>query len=280
MMLRAVTVRIAQGGCRGDSGAVPQTSPAAPSHSAPTASRPTNGDGTDRGTLSGGDESALDNAPWHSLTGPHARFAIGGDLVRRYPDDVAPFVAVRTWSDPHVWDALLDLVGPGAEVGLSGYDGDVPAGWEFTGSGAGVQLVQTPALSPRPDDEAVELDARDVDDMLHLVARNQPGPFRPRTYELGRYIGIHRGGRFIAMAGERLHPEGWTEISAVAVDAEHRRQGLASRLVLDAAFHIQQRGDRALMHAAATNTGAIAAYERLGFALRRRNRFASVRTPS
>jgi predicted GNAT family acetyltransferase len=82
------------------------------------------------------------------------------------------------------------------------------------------------------------------------------------------------------MAGERLHPTGWTEISAVAVDADHRRQGLASRLVLDVAFHIQQRGDRAMMHAAATNLGAIAAYERLGFALRRVNRFAAVRTPA
>ena len=83
---------------------------------------------------SGGEESVLDNAPWHALTGPHARFAIGGDLARRYPDDVAPFVAVRTWDDPHVWDALLELVGTGAEVGVSGYDGELPAGTLATGS--------------------------------------------------------------------------------------------------------------------------------------------------
>ncbi|MFC8680885.1 GNAT family N-acetyltransferase [Microbacterium ureisolvens] len=225
------------------------------------------------------DATVLDNAPWHALTGPHASFAIGNDLVRRYPSDVAPFVAVRTWDDPDVWDALIELVGPGAELGLSGYDGDVPEGWEVIGAGAGVQLVQTDALEPRPDPEAVLLGADDVPDMLAIVERNQPGPFRPRTHELGRYIGIRRDGRLIAMAGERLHPEGWTEISAVAVDADHRRQGLASRLVLDIAFHIQQRGDRALLHAAATNVGAIAAYERLGFALRRHNRFAAVRTP-
>lgn len=225
------------------------------------------------------DAAVLDNAAWHSLAGPHAHFAIGDDLVRRYPEDVAPFVAVRTWDDPRVWDALRDLVGPGAEVGLSGYEGDLPEGWEFLGGGEGVQLVETDALRPRPDDEAIELGADDAAEMMAIVERNQPGPFRPRTYELGRYIGIRRGGRLVAMAGERLHPTGWTEISAVAVDADHRRQGLASRLVLDVAFHIQQRGDRALMHAAASNVGAIAAYERLGFALRRVNRFAAVRTP-
>ncbi len=226
------------------------------------------------------DATVLDNAAWHSLTGPHASFAIGGDLVRRYPGDVAPFVAVRTWDEPGVWDALRELVGPGSEVGLSGYEGGYPAGWEYLGGGEGVQLVETDALRPRPDEEAIELGPDDAADMLAIVDRNQPGPFRPRTYELGRYIGIRRDGRLIAMAGERLHPTGWTEISAVSVDAEHRRQGLASRLVLDVAFHIQARGERALLHAAASNLGAIAAYERLGFALRRRNQFAAVRTPA
>jgi predicted GNAT family acetyltransferase len=146
------------------------------------------------------DAAVLDNPVWHALIGPHASFAIGDDLVRQYPADVAPFVAVRT--------------------------------------------------------------------------------FRPRTYELGRYIGIRRDGCLIAMAGERLHPEGWTEISAVATDVEYRGKGLASRLVLDVAFHIQERGDRALLHAAATNVGAIAVYERLGFVLRRHTTFSFVRTPA
>jgi len=226
------------------------------------------------------DDAVLDNASWHALTGPHARFAIGDDLVRRYPEDVAPFVAVRTWDDPHVWDALAELVGPGAEFGLSGSEAAPPAGWEIVGEGAGVQLVETEALRTRPDEEAVVLGAADVPEMLALVERNQPGPFRPRTHELGRYVGIRREGRLIAMAGERLHPEGWTEISAVATDAAHRRQGLASRLVLDVAHHIRLRGDRALMHAAASNVHAIAGYEKLGFALRRRTVFSAVRTPA
>lgn len=225
-------------------------------------------------------DDVLDNPAWHALSGPHASFAIGDDLVRRYPSEVAPFVAVRTWDHPRVWPALADLVGPGEEIGISGADPDLPEGWEELGRGAGVQLVQTDALRPRPDEEAALLGVDDVPEMLALVERNQPGPFRPRTHELGRYIGIRREGRLIAMAGERLHPEGWTEISAVATDAEHRGQGIAARLVLDVAFHIQERGDQALLHAAATNVGAIRVYERLGFALRRRTTFLAVRTPA
>lgn len=221
----------------------------------------------------------LDNAAWHSLSGPHARFAEGGDLVRRYPIDVAPFVAVRTWDDPRVWDSLIDLVGHGAEIGLSGSVPELPDGWEQLWTGEGVQLIETEALHPVAAPDALVLGETDVPEMMALVERNQPGPFLPRTFELGRYIGFRRDGRLVAMAGERLRPEGWTEISAVSTDDAYRRQGLASRLVLDLAFHIQQRGDRALMHAAATNVGAIRAYERLGFALRERTTFVGVRVP-
>jgi ribosomal protein S18 acetylase RimI-like enzyme len=224
-------------------------------------------------------DPVLDNPAWSSLTGAHARFAIGNELVKHYPDDVSPFTGVKSWDDPDVWDAVIDVFGHGAEVSVSSADPELPDGWVEVRRGSGVQLVETERLAPEPFDEALELGADDVDDMLAIVRRNQPGPFLPRTHELGRYVGVRRGGRLVAMAGERLHPDGWTEISAVSVDEEHRRQGLASRLVLDVAFHIQQRGDRAMMHASATNTNAIAGYEKLGFALRRRSTFIGVRTP-
>ncbi len=225
------------------------------------------------------DATVLDNAAWHALSGSHAHFAEGDDLVRRYPSDVAPFVAVRNWDDPQVWDSLIALVGHGAEIGLSGDVPELPDGWAELWRGEGVQLVETEALRPVPDAEALVLGEADVPEMLALVGRNQPGPFLPRTHELGRYVGFRREGRLVAMAGERLQPKGWTEISAVCTDDAYRRQGLASRLVLDLAFHIQQRGDRALMHAAATNVRAIATYERLGFALRARTTFVGVRVP-
>jgi predicted GNAT family acetyltransferase len=96
---------------------------------------------------------------------------------------------------------------------------------------------------------------------------------------MGTYLGIRRGGRLVAMAGERLHPQGWTEISAVCTDAEHRGQGLASRLVRAVAAGIHARGDRALLHAAATNTGAISVYLGLGFELRRHTSFRLLRAP-
>ncbi len=49
----------------------------------------------------------------------------------------------------------------------------------------------------------------DVQEMLDLARRTKPGPFLPRTVEMGTYLGIRRGGPLVAMAGERLHPPGW-----------------------------------------------------------------------
>lgn len=224
-------------------------------------------------------EAVLDEPAWSSLTGAHRHLAIGNEHVLRYPSDVSPFVGVRDWEHPEVWDAILDVFGHDAVVSVSHAVPVLPEGWRPEFSIPGVQLVQTERLAPQPEPEAVELGAADSAEMLALIELTRPGPFEARTHELGRYVGIRRQGELIAMAGERLHPAGWTEISAVAVHPEHRRQGLASRLVLDVAFHIQQRGDRALMHASAANTVAIAGYEKLGFSLRRRLTFGAVRTP-
>lgn len=222
----------------------------------------------------------LDNPAWHALTGAQARFAEGGDLVRRYDAEVAPFVAAASWEDPRVWGELRGMVGHGTSFILLGGVPTLPQDWEELWRADGVQLVETGGLQPVPDTEAIVLGEADAADMLALVERTEPGPFRPRTAELGRYVGFRRNGQLIAMAGERFRLDGWTEISAVATDDAYRRQGLASRLVLDVAFHIQQRGDRAFMHVAAANVGAITAYEQLGFALRTHTEFAVVRSPS
>ena len=81
------------------------------------------------------------------------------------------------------------------------------------------------------------------------------------------------------MAGERLHPQGWTEISAVCTDVAYRGQGLGTRLVRAVAAGIDDRGDRALMHASAQNTNAIRLYQSIGFRLRRVTDFLSVTVP-
>jgi len=224
------------------------------------------------------DPAVLDNPAWHALRGTHQRFAIARGGALAYDPEVSPFVGLPDDADPGVWDELAALVGPGVEVALTGPLTTPPDGWQVAWAGDGVQMVAV-AVDAQPEPEAVVLGAADVPDMLDLVARTQPGPFRPRTVELGTYLGIRREGRLVAMAGERVQPPGWTEISAVCTDPDHRGQGLAARLVRAVVHGVRERGDEAILHASATNTGAIRLYERLGFEVRRPVRFVAVRTP-
>ncbi|MFF1713201.1 GNAT family N-acetyltransferase [Streptomyces sp. NPDC058268] len=220
----------------------------------------------------------LDNPAYAALNGPHARFAERRGRVVRYPLDVSPWLGLPDAPEADDWADLAALAGPGADVPLAGVRVGLPEGWEVTFDIAGVQLVDD-GVAAAPDAEAVRLGAADVPEMLDLVRRTQPGPFLPRTVELGTYLGIRRGGALVAMAGERLRPPGWTEISAVCTDPAVRGEGLATRLVLAVADGIRARGETPFLHTAARNVGAIRLYESLGFRLRRTTRFYSARVP-
>jgi ribosomal protein S18 acetylase RimI-like enzyme len=217
----------------------------------------------------------LDNPAWAALTGPHAHFAERVGKAARYPADVAPFHAVADTADARAWADLAALVGPGGTASVRGVT-QPPPGWETVRTVHGVQLTDT-GLRAEADPEAVRLRPADVPEILDLVARTRPGPFLPRTVAMGTYLGIRRHGRLVAMAGERLHPPGWTEISAVCTDPGHRGQGLATRLVRAVAAGIKERGERPFLHAGATNAGAIRLYESIGFTLRSRTVFALLR---
>ncbi|MFF4755030.1 GNAT family N-acetyltransferase [Streptomyces sp. NPDC002514] len=225
-----------------------------------------------------GTEHVLDNPALTSLTGPHAFFAERRGRVLRYPVDVSPWIGMPDEPDADDWADLAALAGPGAEVPLPGFRGEVPPGWEVVFRIEGVQFVDD-GLAAAPDPEAVRLGPADVPEMLDLVGRTRPGPFLPRTVELGTYLGIRRDGALVAMAGERLHPPGWTEISAVCTDPAVRGQGLATRLILAVAHGIRTRGETPFLHTSEDNTNAIRLYESLGFRLRRRTQFLAVRAP-
>jgi GNAT superfamily N-acetyltransferase len=227
--------------------------------------------------LTGPVESVLDNPVWTALTGPHQRFAeLDGSAVR-YQTEVAPFLAIAE-STAAAWDDVRALTGPGGTATVLGEGLSTP-GWEVVHEIPGVQMVEDDVIGS-PAAEAVPLTAADVPEMLDLVTRTRPGPFLPRTIELGTYLGIRRAGQLVAMAGERLRPPGWTEISAVCTDPSVRGEGLATRLVLALVAGISARGERAFLHAAADNTGAIRLYESLGFRLRAKPTIVTLRVPA
>jgi ribosomal protein S18 acetylase RimI-like enzyme len=212
------------------------------------------------------------------LLGPHARLALRAGNVLRYPADVAPFAGLPGAPGSDDWADLAELTGPGGVAATAGVPADPPDGWRVLTIIDGVQLTGE-LVAGTQDGEAMSLGADDVPDMLDLVARTKPGPFVQRTIEFGGYLGIRHGGALIAMAGERLRPPGWTEISAVCTDPKFRGQGLAGRLTLAVAAAIRARGDTPFLHVMASNVTAIRLYESLGFRLHRTAPFVVAQAP-
>ncbi|GLY02330.1 MULTISPECIES: GNAT family N-acetyltransferase [Actinoplanes] len=224
------------------------------------------------------DFTVLDDPVGSSLRGPHAALADTAGSAVRYPDDIAPFGALDDTGDPAAWAGLAALTTPGTETLLLDRLTAPPAGWTRTGTLHGIQYTGA-GMRTEPDPEAVPLGPADVPDILDLVARTRPGPFRDRTIALGSYLGIRRDGRLVAMAGERFRPPGYTEISAVCTDPAVRGQGLAARLVRAVAHGIRSRGEIPFLHVIDGNTAAIRLYESMGFDVRTHVRFVALRSP-
>ncbi len=225
---------------------------------------------------------SLSNPAWFSLITTHVALGEGSGRARRYVPDVAAFAAVDRYDDDG-WSALAELQGPGASMIVLGPVGlEAPAGWERLGGGLSHQMVLG-SLAPAPAAMPAirPLASDDVPQMLELVEVAQPGPFRKRTIELGRFVGVFSpNGTLLAMAGERMHPPGFTEVSGVCTHPDARGQGLAHALSHHVATGIMERGETPILHVASSNVGAQRVYERLGFRLHQHLDFLALRTPT
>jgi ribosomal protein S18 acetylase RimI-like enzyme len=213
------------------------------------------------------DYTQLDNPIYAALNGPHARFALSHGRAYRYDPEVAPFFALPPDPSPRDWADAIELIPAGTAAAVLQPEADIPAPWLTVGAYSVVQMVGD-QVTGADDPDAITLGPDDVPEMLELVRATEPGPFLPRTIELGRYVGFREHGRLVAMAGERIRLDGWTEVSAVCTAATHRGRGLASRLMSTVTSGILERSERPFLHVIDTNTSAIRLYEQLGFRTR------------
>lgn len=214
--------------------------------------------------------SPLDNAVWVALTVAHEHFAEAHGSARRYRPDVAPFGGVDEFT-PQTWDDLAHLCPAGNPVVLFRPEiPDPPPGWTMTHRGRAYQMVLSDPgrLVDDPSADITVLDPSHVQEMLTLVALTTPGPFKPRTIELGRYIGIIEDGALVAMAGERFALPGHREISAVCTHPSTRGRGLAAALTSAVARAMLERGEQPFLHVAEHNDNARRVYDRIGFTTR------------
>jgi predicted GNAT family acetyltransferase len=214
-------------------------------------------------------ESALNRPVWSALTTGDRRFAEGGSLALRFPPDIAPFGATADDS-PDAFAALRELLAEDGRVALVTVDKlkRYPR-LEVAREAPIIQMIAD-AETPTPSEglKPIVLGPSDVPEMLRLAELTNPGPFGPRTHELGQYIGVRVDGALAAMAGERMRLDHAVEISAVCVSPEHRGKGYAAFLVAWLVRKLREEGAMPFLHSFPDNP-AIALYERLGFRKRK-----------
>lgn len=215
------------------------------------------------------DPHPLDRPVWNALVGRQAQLARGDGRVLRFDPDYG-FFAAAVDASPDSLAAMGALASEGGEVAMVEAHPwpSVPGAESATHAVA--QMICQGLTPSAPSSLKIEpLTEADAPQMRELAALTKPGPFFSRTHRLGTFIGVKDGGRLVAMAGERMRPTGFTEVSGVCTHPDHRGRGLAGTLMRVVTGRILERGETAFLHAYASNTGAIGLYQSLGFAHRR-----------
>jgi GNAT superfamily N-acetyltransferase len=207
----------------------------------------------------------LDNIFWHTLTGPHARFAAGAGDARRYAPGFSPILGFAIPDQPD-FKALRPWCTPGERFYCGGWAGAMPEGWTLEAESL-MCCMRWEGAAPGEDDcpAAVRLGAAHAAQALELARLTNPGPFGLRTIELGEYFGCFEDGRLIAMAGERMHAGSLREVSGVCTHPDFQGRGFARRLMVKVMRRELARGEVPFLHVMSANATARRLYERLGF---------------
>jgi ribosomal protein S18 acetylase RimI-like enzyme len=214
------------------------------------------------------DVRLLDNPIWYALVTEQASLAQGNRLAKRFPPDVAPFAAMRSQS-PAEYQALEEVLSGDAAALFLDSPPALPSAWTMQHSGEMYQMIFEGMPPAEPQQVFRQLTEADVPEMLALTKLTEPGPFLPRTIQLGSYFGVHEHGHLVAMAGERLRITGFHEVSAVCTHPDYRGRGYGNALMSAVISRIIRRGETPFLHVR-TENAAVRLYEKLGFTVRAR----------
>src|SRR3954452_10720321 len=207
---------------------------------------------------------------WTAPTTTQQALAEGDGRARRYPTLVTPFADMPKMSADN-FAALGALMAPQDIAVLFTPDAvQPPAEFKTMLAETGEQMTGTPVETPANGIEIVTLGVDDVPAMIELTSLTKPGPFSTRTHELGTFLGIRADGQLVAMAGERMKPAQYTEMTAVCVHPSHRGRRYGQILLSAISRQIVSRGEIPFLHVFSSNHSAIALYQRQGMELRRR----------
>lgn len=206
----------------------------------------------------------LDNIVWHALSGPHLPFSSGAADAKRYAQGFSPILGFADIERPNFAGIDPHCVA-GEKFYTDAWSGPPPAPWRIEYESTMFKMVWDAPMPADDAPDAVMLQPRHAAQALELALLTRPGPFGPRTPELGDFFGYFEGDRLVAMAGERMQAGMLREVSGVCTHPDAQGQGLARKLMTKLIRRQMQRGETTFLHVIRTNERALGLYRGMGF---------------
>lgn len=214
----------------------------------------------------------LDNPAWNSLNDIQNDFSISYPGVKFYDPAYGPFggaidkaLAIKGINE---YSRLIDsffLIGEKPIL-----DDSVCLNKELICN----QMILEKEIKIDLEETIIPLKDKDQrQDLFDLVTLVQPGYFKKRTADLGKYFGIYKDQKLVAASGERMKMNEFTEISAIVTHPKHTRNGYAKQLIKFTTDKVFLEKKTPYLHVLESNIPAIRLYEKLGFRTRRKISF-------
>ena len=219
-------------------------------------------------------KNLLHNPVYHALLSGDRHLSYGNENVKFFDEQVSPFAGFeQDFADG--FSDLYELLPAGRKI-LYATPSLItePEGWQIQHEIKGLQFVYEAGRSMKtafPD--LIPLTEIHIEQMVELAKLTKPGPFGIRTIDFGYYFGVFEKEKLVAMTGQRLHVNNFTEISAVCTHPVHTGKGYAYTLLQHQLQLILQQDQQPFLHVREDNQRAIALYQRLGFTISRSMNF-------
>ena len=214
-------------------------------------------------------EEVLDNPIWNALNAGNRQLASGDDRAKFVNRQAGAFAGLRDNSIADLMSLYEQTQPEEVMVLFVPREITVPREWRVEFKKPLLQMIYRSKQSPSSSAQAIQLTHQHVPAMLSLTALTEPGPFLPGTIDFGNYQGVYDGEQLVAMAGQRLKPDPYTEISAICTHPDHLGKGYASLLIGNQIHHILSNSGIPFLHVLPENTTAFRLYLKLGFEVRK-----------
>ena len=212
-------------------------------------------------------EDVLDNPVWNALTEVHYNHCIDYGHVKFYQTDYAPFGAFINGVDTSA--AIKKHAHLINNFFIVGEKPNMPPNFKAPKRYVGLQMIIYNKINHPISEIIIELNETHYPELIKLVKLVYPEFFKEKTNTLGRYYGIFKNGKLVAVTGERMQTNYFIEISAVVTHPDYVGNGYAKQLVAHTSNNIFKSGKTPFLHVDETNLGPINLYKKLGFVTRR-----------